>query len=138
MSTDYLPRYPIPFEQIKGIELETVKEHITENTTPDNCCLTDGDNHLWSQKSASGFTTFTRFGSNSAEDILDALAIDYEEYVGSLADGITAFKDGRVDAFFKAAPGRSVGAAHLDVMTRISIRLLSITKDEIKKVQALI
>ena len=74
MSTDYLPRHPIPFEQIKGIELETVKEHITENTTPDKCCLTDGDNYLWSSKSASGFTTFTRFGANSAEDILDALA----------------------------------------------------------------
>lgn len=74
MSTDYLPRAPILFGQVKGISIEGVHEHQAEDTTLDNACLTDGKNYLWAVKTSTNFTWFSRYGRNSVDDILDALA----------------------------------------------------------------
>lgn len=74
MSTNYLPRTPIPFDQIKGLSIEGVCEHQTPDTTPDECCLTDGENYLWAVKTSFGYTWFSRYGRSDVDGILDTLA----------------------------------------------------------------
>lgn len=77
MSTDYLPKTPIPFDLIKGLRLKGVWECQTEHTTPDNACLTDGDNYLWATRAENGGTTFTRFSTNLVHDILETLSAHF-------------------------------------------------------------
>jgi TRAP transporter TAXI family solute receptor len=75
-------------------------------------------------------------GYGQMDKSLDALGIEYEEFVGELSDGITAFKDGRIDAFGKSASGRSVDASHMDIMSTTDIKFLSYTAEETARIQA--
>ena len=74
MSTDYLPRVPIPFDKVKGLNIKGVKEHQTPNTGEKKACLTDGENYIWAVKTSLNYTWFSRYGQNFVEDILDVLA----------------------------------------------------------------
>ena len=79
MSTDYLPKIPIPFEFIKGIARDGVRECNPDPAKPDHCVLTDGENYLHAHKSESGHTVFSRYGGNDASGILS----DLEEFFGN-------------------------------------------------------
>ncbi len=79
MSTDYLPRIPIPFEFIKGIARDGVWETKPDPDKPDHCMLTDGENYIHAHKSEAGHTVFTRYAGNDASGILS----DLEEYFGN-------------------------------------------------------
>ena len=73
MSTDYFPKTPIPFEKLKGIHGE-LHEVISLDTTEDSAGLTiDDKNFLWANKTSDGNTTFTRYGGNNPEAILQYL-----------------------------------------------------------------
>lgn len=87
MSTDYLPRPPILFDQVKGLDISGIHEHQTKDTTPDKCCLTDGESYLWAVKTSFGYTWFSRYGRNFVDDILDTLAEHFEtEFVSEHDD----------------------------------------------------
>lgn len=74
MSTDYLPRTPIPFDKVKGLNIEGVKEHQTPDTEEGKACLTDGENYIWAVKTSFNYTWFSRYGGNFVDVIFDVLA----------------------------------------------------------------
>ena len=74
MGTDYLPRTPIPFDKVKSLNIEGIKERQTKDTSDEKACLTDGENCLWAVKTSFNYTWFSRYGRNFVDDILDALA----------------------------------------------------------------
>jgi len=74
MSTNYLPRAPIPFDRVKGLNINGVKEQQAKDTRGGNACLTDGENYIWAVKTSFNYTWFSRYGLNFVGDILDALA----------------------------------------------------------------
>ena len=78
MSTDYLPKIPIPFDKVKGGTFGDVHEEINPDTTPDKCILTDGENYLWAHRTVEGATTFERFGRNDVGVILDILSAQFD------------------------------------------------------------
>lgn len=87
MSTNYLPRTPIPFNEVKGLDIGGIREEETEDTTPDNCCLTDGDNCLWAVKTSFNFTWFSRYGRNFVGGILEVLSGHFDtEFVSEHDD----------------------------------------------------
>lgn len=73
MSTYYLPCRPISFAAIKGM-IGEIHEIAEEGTKPDNACLTDGENYIWAEQSAKGYTQFSCYAANDPEKILGYLA----------------------------------------------------------------
>ncbi len=105
-----------------------------------NVIAVRADSGIDSMADIAGKTVFCGFPGTTTHSqttmCLDALGIDYKEFVGSLADGVTAFKDGRIDVFVKAALGRTVGSSHMDIMATTDIKFIGLTKEETKIVQA--
>jgi len=57
-----------------------------------------------------------------------------EEYVGSLADGVAAMKDRRVDAYVKTTRGEVADATHIDILVSQELELITFTKAEVDKI----
>lgn len=81
MSTDYIPRKKIPYNEIRDLNVEGIK--IQEAGEPKHsldeaCVLTDGENYLWARACKDGSTTFTRYGGNFVDGVIEVL----EEHFG--------------------------------------------------------
>lgn len=78
MSTDYVSYDPIPFEDMKKLrgKIRPSKPD-PEGTGVNSVCLTDGKNCVWAYRQGHG-TTFTRFGGNSVDDMLELIASKYD------------------------------------------------------------
>jgi hypothetical protein len=75
MSTDYLPSKPINFERLKR-EVKASKilsENMNEETSENKICITDGPNFLWTKKSSSSDSIFSRYGDNEVSAILEEI-----------------------------------------------------------------
>ncbi len=93
MSTEYLPVKPILCDQLwDAIETMGLWEAGEEEDDPGLGWITDGINSLEVHYcSSSGYATFTRYGGNDVDAILDAIAAHFEtEIVGEHDD---AFED---------------------------------------------
>jgi TRAP-type uncharacterized transport system substrate-binding protein len=67
---------------------------------------------------------------------LKALGIEFEVFVGSLADGIMAFKDGRIDVMGKATPlGPDIDAAYMEIISTVPITFLSYTQQDVDTIK---
>ncbi len=76
MSTDYRPLSAISFSELFGGALEPfhVRERISEGTTGDHRCLTDGDSCVWAFRAPDGsLEGLTRWYPNRAENIVRAI-----------------------------------------------------------------
>jgi hypothetical protein len=76
MSVDYRPLSPISFCQLFDRELEDtgVRQHFNEKTTSKDKCLTDGQNFVWVWSDDEEMASFTVYGSNRPQCILQAIA----------------------------------------------------------------
>jgi len=77
MSTDYRPLTPIHMTDLFDgrLEKDGVQEQYGKEATSNRKCLTDGRNVLWAGCNEEGLvSTFTRYGLNSPQRILRAIA----------------------------------------------------------------
>jgi TRAP transporter TAXI family solute receptor len=69
----------------------------------------------------------------NTKEILSALNIKPNYFVGSLADAVAAMKDNRIVGYSKAGAGfGAIDATTMDIMTRTKVRILSFTDEQMK------
>lgn len=76
MSTDYLPLERIPYAKIKDLDIDGIQIQQAEDPPhplDEACVLTNGRDYLRARAASNGGTTFTRYGMNDADSILDKL-----------------------------------------------------------------
>ncbi len=81
MSTDFRPLTPIHFAELFDGRLKDLGVHEHQNKDQPSIakCLTDGRNFLWVHSNEQGFVdSFTRFGGNSPQRILRAIADKFD------------------------------------------------------------
>lgn len=69
-------------------------------------------------------------GENLCSLVFEALGIHIKPFIGSLADAVSAFQDGRIVGFLKDSPVPSLDSSILDAMTSVPISILSFTEEE--------
>jgi len=69
----------------------------------------------------------------NTKEILKALNIKPDYFVGSLADAVAALKDNRIVGYSKAGAGfGAIDATTMDIMTRTKVRILGFTDEQMK------
>jgi hypothetical protein len=71
---------------------------------------------------------------DTTKQMLNALGIKPNYYVGGTADAVKAFKDNRIVGYIKSGVGTQLDASTLDIMTFTKVRLLSLSKDQAGKI----
>jgi len=101
------------------------------------------DSDIWNVSDLKGKNVYFGYAGSSTREkglnAFDALGmtagVDYEEMVGSLQDGVTAFKDRRIDAYLKTVGGHNVDATHIDIMATTPIRFIGFTEEQAEKIK---
>jgi hypothetical protein len=85
MSTDFRPLPPISFADLFGGRLKSagVHEHPANERSYQKRCLTDGRNFLWVFCDDKGLASFTRYGWNEPQGILQAIAEEFDVDIAS-------------------------------------------------------
>lgn len=81
MSVDYLPEKKISYNEvmnlaIAGITIQEAKD--PPHPLEEACVLTDGKDYLWAYAMKNGGSSFTAFGSNNPDNILELLSAHFK------------------------------------------------------------
>ena len=75
MSICYRTREKVAFRALLGNLPDSVRVDETAENTEHQQCITDGVNWVWAYTAGDGSeTSFTKYGSNFADDILEAVS----------------------------------------------------------------
>ena len=75
-------------------------------------------------------------GAVKTENMLKALGVEVEPFVGGLEDIVNAMKDGRIVGFGKSANGLEADASMLDVASTVPVTLLGFDEEQIATMEA--
>jgi hypothetical protein len=67
--------------------------------------------------------------------VLDALGIQVDDFAGSLADAVTAIKDGRLEGILKATAGPALDATIIDLRSAVEMTYFGLSDEEVDKVR---